>query len=126
MSRKSLNFGMAGEEAAGEALKGNGYKIIARNYRCAFGEIDLIALDRDVICFIEVKTRALPEDYPPFESVTAAKKRQISKVALQYLGENGFLDRHARFDVIAVWPAGDGLRAEIIKDAFELSKGFVY
>lgn len=126
MSKEHINLGIAGEGSAGKLLKDNGYKVIARNYRCIFGEIDLIAMDNDIICFIEVKTRSSPESYPPLESVTAAKQKQISKVAMHYLKENALLDRNARFDVIAVCAEGDDLRAQIIKDAFELGSGFVY
>ena len=52
-----MNLGAAGEKAAAKYLRRRGYRIVARNYRCRGGEIDLIALDADTIVFVEVKTR---------------------------------------------------------------------
>ena len=94
---------------------------MAHSYRCRFGEIDLIAMDGNTLCFVEVKTRSnlavgLPRDY-----VTAAKRERIRKTALFYLSEKN-LDCPVRFDVAEVYRGADGGVARItyMKNAFEV------
>ena len=98
-------FGDRGERAAERALKRKGLKILTRNYRVAAGEIDIVALDRGVIVFVEVKTRVQGE---PAEAVTLEKQRRITRAALWFLKRHGLLETaRCRFDVVAVvWPAG--------------------
>ena len=73
------------------------------NYRCGAGEVDLIALDRCTVVFIEVKTRTQPGFGTPFEAVDRRKQRQIQRAAQQYISENRLHARDARFDVVGVW-----------------------
>ena len=80
-----MSLGAAGEKAAAKALKGNGYRIVARNYRCAMGEIDLIAVDSDTIVFVEVKTRSDDSAADPENNVTYQKQRRLSRAARCYL-----------------------------------------
>jgi putative endonuclease len=126
VSKKSLYLGKAGEEAAVDLLRENGYKILVRNYKTGLGEIDIIADDQDTICFVEVKTRQSDKFGLPNESVLPSKQRQISKVAISYLKENNLLKKKARFDVVSIIYAEDRPCLELIKDAFELSGGFTY
>ena len=84
-----------------------GYKLAAHSYRCRFGEIDLIAWDKSVLCFVEVKTRTNTQMGLPREYVTAGKQARIRKTALFYLCDNG-LDCPARFDVAEVYAAAPG------------------
>ena len=114
-------IGTAHERQAERFLKGKGYRILTRNYRCRSGEIDLIAMDGNTLCFVEVKTRSnlsvgLPRDY-----VTAAKRERIRKTALFYLSEKN-LDCPVRFDVAEVYRGADGGVARItyMKNAFEV------
>ena len=69
----------------------------------ASGEVDLIALDRSTVVFVEVKTRTQPGFGSPLEAVDRRKQRQIQRAAQQYLTENRLHDRDARFDVVGVW-----------------------
>jgi len=117
-----IKLGQIGEEAAIAFLEHQGFSILEKNFQNKLGEIDIIAQDGDVICFIEVKTRKTSAFGSPFESVTPAKQRQIIRVAVSYLKFKGKSDMQARFDVIAVFlEDGRAQKVEIIKNAFECS-----
>ena len=107
-------------------MKDNGYKIIARNYKSALGEVDVIAQDRDTLCFVEVKSRSSARCGAPEEAVSRMKQRKISRTALGFLKEGRLLDRKARFDVVAVVCASDPPQIRLIRDAFELAQDFIY
>lgn len=124
MKDGNIPLGRRGEEIACRYLAGRGYRILARNYRTRLGEVDIIAEQGKTLVFIEVKTRRGRRCGHPFEAVTAAKRRQISKAALLYLAETGRERQAARFDVVAVSLAGGGEPViELATDAFELSYG---
>ena len=101
-------FGGKGEDVAAAILRKNGHKILKRNYRCRRGEIDIIALDGEVICFVEVKARRPGGLFAPNRTVTAAKRRRVRRVARHYLRSNRLLDRVCRFDIISVIQPEDG------------------
>ncbi|MDD4894762.1 MAG: YraN family protein [Candidatus Omnitrophica bacterium] len=126
MSRKDLYLGKKGEEVTAGLLENSGYKIILRNYKTKLGEIDIIASDKDTICFIEVKTRKSDRFGLPSEAISVSKQRKISKVALGFLKERNLLDRKARFDVVSVLYLKDAPQIDLIKNAFELSGDFIY
>jgi putative endonuclease len=127
VSKQNLYLGRSGEELAARFLKKNGYKIILRNYKNRFGEIDIIARDKDALCFIEVKTRSSDRFGLPQEAISAFKKRQLTKVALGFLKEKVLLNVKARFDVVAVIDSAEGnIKTELIKDAFEIEGAFSY
>jgi len=122
MITEKIKLGQIGEEAAVSFLKKNGYRILEQNFRNKIGEIDIVALENDTLCFIEVKTRNSDFFGSPFESVTRAKQRKISQVALSYLKYKNISDRNTRFDVIAVLLDGDRHQSiEIIKNAFQVN-----
>lgn len=114
-------LGQQGEEEAAQFLEKKGYVILEKNYEASFGEIDIIARDRHVLCFIEVKTRQAHE-YAPEESVTYSKQKKLTKLAYQYcLDRDIDLDEEeARFDVVAVTarPSGE-MAIELIENAFD-------
>lgn len=85
MENRNIVLGIMGEEQAASYLDNNGYKIIERNYRCRYGEIDIIALKHDILCFIEVKTRASIKYGAPCEAVDARKKQHIVRCAYDYM-----------------------------------------
>ena len=126
MSKEHIYLGRSGEEKALSFLKGQGYKILARNYRNKFGEIDIVAKDRDTLSFIEVKTRHSDRFGLAQEAVSSAKQRQISKAALVYLKDNNLLGQKARFDVVSVNYSEDNPQLDLIKNAFELDNNFTY
>jgi putative endonuclease len=107
-------LGQRGEAAAARYVRRRGYKILARSDRFGPGEIDLVALDRDRIVFIEVKTRQSQEMGHPAEAVDEQKQRRLARLAVTFLKRHGLLECPARFDVIAVtWP--DGKRRPVIE-----------
>lgn len=92
-----------GENAAVEYLKGIGYGIIERNYRCPAGEIDVVAKDDGIVVFVEVKTRNSTQFGMPEESVNAAKRRKILLSAKFWMSAHGRdCKKGCRFDVISV------------------------
>ncbi len=98
---KIYGLGLKGEQAAKRFLKKKGYKILDANYQCRFGELDLIAKDKECLVFCEVKTRSAGALAAPQESVTPSKQRKMIKTALFYLQQTQF-DGPSRFDVIAI------------------------
>lgn len=99
------SLGNRGEAAAAQFLERLGYRILERQMRGRFGELDLVALDGDVIVFIEVKTRSTTSAGHPTEAITTTKQRKITQSSLAYLKRRGWLERRARIDVISVlWP----------------------
>ncbi|MFH0762664.1 MAG: YraN family protein [Candidatus Omnitrophota bacterium] len=117
-------LGKSGEEAAVDLLKKNGYNIIFRNYKTRLGEIDVIAYDKDTLCFIEVKTRSSDRFGLGQEAVSKPKQRQIAKAALIFIKEKNLLNRKARFDVASVLVSLGLPKINLIKDAFELDPSF--
>lgn len=109
-SSSARPLGVRGEELAARYLKRLGYRILARGHRNTFGEIDLIALDGQVVVFVEVKTRHDTAHGLPSDAVDREKQRRLTRAALGYLKKQRWLDRSARFDVIAVvWSNDNGL-----------------
>ena len=102
-------LGKRGEDAAVRYLKLNGYEIIERNWKCRFGEVDIIARDEDdVVCFIEVKTRRSIEAGIPEEAVTPDKQRRYEKIALSYMiGAEWDDGVNVRFDTIGICVTGN-------------------
>lgn len=113
--------GDAGERACVKYLKRRGCKILARNYRKPYGEIDVIALDKGVLCFVEVKTRHVGSMTQPYEAVTLQKQQRLIRAAQIYLAESK-ADRPCRFDVCEVIVHPDTLKpvdVNYIENAFE-------
>ena len=123
MSRQRQDLGRAGEELALRHLRRLGYRAISRNYRCALGEVDLIARDGDTLVFVEIKTRRHRSTAFAKEAVNARKRRQLSKTALSYLKSKGCPDAKARFDVVAVSLGSGPPHIEVVRNAFELAYG---
>ncbi|MFA5320880.1 MAG: YraN family protein [Candidatus Omnitrophota bacterium] len=107
------------EKAAAEFLRRRGYRILGMNYRCPAGEIDIIAGEKGVICFVEVKSRNSDACGSPAEAVTPAKKRRLCRAAACYLASAGWSEKAARFDVVTVLDPGGDPEWELFRDAFE-------
>ena len=82
---QSYQKGMTYEAQAARWLQEQGYEILWRNFRCRYGEIDIIARDQETFVFVEVKYRSRHKFGSPEEAITAAKQRHISNVALYYM-----------------------------------------
>lgn len=114
-------LGNEGERLAARFLRRQGYRILARRYRTALGEIDLIARDGPCIVFVEVKTRRSASAGQPHEAVHASKQAQLTRLALAFLKRQGLLEHPARFDVVSIVWEGAGGRPQVVhyKNAFE-------
>jgi len=121
VTKERIALGRFGEDLAREQLKGCGYRIVTTNYRCPFGEIDIIARDGDVLVFAEIKTRKNKPLGRVKETVNIRKQRKISKVALAYMKSHNLWGSKARFDVVAIVLLNGKKEIEIIKNAFELA-----
>lgn len=118
MALDRISFGKLGEKEAERVLKKNGYRIIEKNYRCRYGEIDLIARDGDVVAFVEVKTRGGDAFGTPKCSVDKRKQGRIITTSEVYMSEKGLTDQAVRFDVVSIEARGGGYTVELIKNAF--------
>ena len=103
----NLALGAHGEELAAQFLRAAGMEIIDRNWRCRYGELDLIARDADVTVFVEVKTRSGLGFGRPTEAVTFRKRQRIRRLALLWLNEQPGPWQRVRFDVVSVLLADD-------------------
>ncbi|HOW70866.1 MAG TPA: YraN family protein [Phycisphaerae bacterium] len=112
-------LGRAGERRAARFLRQLGYRLVARNYRCPLGEIDLVVLDRHIIVFVEVKTRTSDEYAAPEDAVTLEKQRRLSRSARFFIRQTRSGGRPCRFDVVAI-TLGDAGRMSVkhFKSAF--------
>ncbi len=101
-------LGRDGEQVAAEYLERSGLRILARNWRCSEGEIDIVAAERRVLVVVEVKTRSSTRYGTPVEAITRAKRRRLRRLAVRWLAANGVLFDEVRIDVIGLTrdPAG--------------------
>ena len=117
-----MNSGALGERAAARELRKKGYRLLAVNFRCRFGEIDIIAQNEKYICFVEVKTRREDSFFEAREAVTAEKQTKLCKAAGYYLAYHK-AEENFRFDVMeVVIKASDTfsvLKINHIENAFE-------
>jgi putative endonuclease len=116
MTRNTVAMGAGAEEAAAHLLLERGYHIVERNFRCRAGELDLVARDRDVLVFVEVRSRADGDHGHAAEMVDAQKQRRVARVAECYLALRDPDYREVRFDVVAI----TGGQAELIPDAWRI------
>jgi putative endonuclease len=121
MLNRRQQYGQNRERLAENHLRRRGYKILERNYRTPFGEIDLVARHQKAIVFVEVKARRSRRFGLPQEAVTPTKQRKLSMAALAYLKHYGTVDTDARFDVVTVQDRFSPPRIEVISNAFELA-----
>lgn len=102
MGREKKNTGMAGERIASAYLRKRGYRIIQSNFRTPFGEIDLVTRHKDILVFVEVKSRMTSSLGPPYLAITKAKERHIIKNALFYLKTRRLKNISWRIDIVSV------------------------
>jgi putative endonuclease len=115
----SRGAGWDWERVAEKALVEAGYRILDRNFRAAAGELDFVAEENEVICFIEVKGRHGLGFGSPGEAVTSEKQRRIFRAATAWLSRHGRSRSRCRFDVVAILDGVEGRRTQILRDAFQ-------
>jgi putative endonuclease len=111
-------LGARGEDRAADWYRAAGYEVVARNWRCAEGELDLVVGRPGELVFCEVKTRTSDRFGAPAEAVTVAKQRRLRTLAARFLADHpldaGAAGRNVRFDVVAV----SGSTVDVIEAAF--------
>jgi putative endonuclease len=115
---RRLPYGERSEHLAARHLKWRGYKIIARNFRAAGAEIDVIMMDRDTLVFVEVKARMSDALGSPELAVDGRKQYRIRRAAQVFATRSDGNERPIRFDVVAIVGDGRGRKLEHRKDAF--------
>lgn len=100
-------LGKRGEEAATCFLERREYEILDRNWKCIAGEADIVALQDDTLCFIEVKTRKDAQKGFPSEAVDTRKRSRYERIAACYLKDHDYADVRVRFDIIAILVLGE-------------------
>jgi putative endonuclease len=117
---KKQETGRLGEDLACRALKKKGYRILERNYRCRYGEIDVVARKGDYLVFVEVRSKTGTAFGTPEESVTAQKKQRLAASVMSYLESHVTPQENWRVDFVAVELDAGGSKAsriEIIENA---------
>jgi len=123
-NRWRQELGVAGETLACRELLRRGYEILARRYRTRYGELDIVARDRQVTVFVEVKARSSRRFGSPSEAVTPLKQRKLVMMARDYLARRRLGDIACRFDVVAIThESGRPPSVEVFCNAFELTDG---
>lgn len=107
MRAKDL-LGHNGEELAAGFLENQGMRIVDRNWRCADGEIDIVAIDGDTLVVAEVKTRRSLDYGHPFEAVSAAKLARLHRLASAWCRDHELNASRRRVDVVSVLDSGVG------------------
>ena len=102
MTTPRSRLGALGETVAAAHLEAQGLKVVDRNFRTRYGEVDLIAEDSGTLVFVEVKTRRSLAFGAPEESVTPRKRARLAKVAAAYLQLHGLEQQNWRIDVVGV------------------------
>ncbi len=101
MSKDHIKIGQFGEQKAVEMLKGKGYRILKRNERNKYGEIDIIAMDGKVMVFVEVRTKTGTDFGSPEESINYRKKKRLIRNAKGYVKYNGVKNQY-RIDAVCI------------------------
>jgi len=107
-----------GEDEAVQWLERQGFEVIARNFAGRNGEIDLIAFEGPILCFLEVKARSGPLFGPAVSAVGRTKQRRLSRTAVLFMAKRHFERRPCRFDVLGLDWDGAGWRFSLVRDAF--------
>ena len=117
-TRERSERGRVGEDAALRVYRRRGYELVARNWRCPLGELDLILRRGDRLVVCEVKTRSGAAFGGGYEAVTRSKRRTLRRLAEVFVQQASISIDEIRFDVASVW-VGDGVPdVEIFEDAF--------
>lgn len=119
MADQRKKLGAWGEDLAAQKLEGDGYEILHRNWRCARGEIDLVARAGETLVFVEVKTRRGRNMGAPEAGLTTYKANKLLQLGELYVQQHKLNDLNWRIDLVAVEldPRGKLLRCEHIPNA---------
>ena len=121
MRPPTVEKGQRAEELAARFLESVGYLIVERNYRCRLGEIDIVAEEGGVLCFVEVRSLRSAAHGHPFETIGRGKRSRLIRAVRHYLMRRGGAARQMRFDAVAVLYQPTP-RVELVRGAFECSE----
>ena len=116
---KNQQIGKFGEDEAVKYLIKKGYKILDRNFECSQGEIDIIALDKKEVVFIEVKTRTNISFGEPAEAVNYYKAKHLLSSIEYYIYKRNLMEEFIRIDIIEVYVKNNSIRINQIKNAIQ-------
>src|SRR5919206_3339971 len=117
-SEQTSARGRDGEDATVRLYEARGYHVLERNWRCALGEVDVIATRDDVLVICEVKSRTGVAFGGGYEAVTWSKRRRLRRLAEAFLAERRLQPVRVRFDVASVWLGRRGADVELFEGAF--------
>ena len=124
MTDERAAFGAYGEAAASKELIRRGYRIVERNCRSRWGELDVVAYDGETLVFVEVKARRGAQFGDPASAVDQRKQQRLVRLAQRYLAHRRLGEPLCRFDIVVVDQRDRGRsRVEIISNAFDASCG---
>ncbi len=117
---RHLLDGVRGERTAEKFLKNQRHQVLARNFHCPGGELDLVTRDVDTIVFVEVKARRDDSAADPLEAVAPVKWSRVERAALHFRARHRLEESPCRFDLITIIWNGDVARIEHIENAHEM------
>ncbi len=122
MPTRRTQLGQRGEAMARSFLQERGYRILESNYRCRFGEIDIVAQDGDQTVFVEVRTRLSTAYGTPEESLTSAKQRHLLAASQEYLQRHDMGGAEYRIDLVSIrlGAGSQGPRIDHLQHAVQL------
>jgi len=119
MERDRASAGREGEALAEAHLIREGYEVLARNFSCRHGELDLVVGRAALIVVVEVRLRSSAVWGDPSHTISRAKQRRVVKATLHFLRAHGLFDRMVRFDVISIVGRREAATLEHLPDAFD-------
>ena len=117
-------LGKRGEDYAVNYLRQKGYRVLDRNWKCGDMEIDIVALEKDELVFVEVKTRSTDAWQNPEDAVDELRKRRLSRAANAYIKYHR-LDNRYRFDIVGIVMTDNETRLNHIEEAFTVRSRFI-
>lgn len=119
MEHDRASAGREGEALAEAHLVRAGCAILARNFSCRYGELDLVATQGETVIVVEVRLRSTAVWGDPAHTISRAKQRRVVKATLHFLRAHGLFDRMIRFDVISIVGRGEAAALEHLPAAFD-------
>ncbi|MFP4034149.1 MAG: YraN family protein [Desulfovermiculus sp.] len=121
MVARHLRHGRSGEEMARAFLVGQGYEVISVNWRCRYGELDLVCRNQQIVVFVEVKTRNTSTLETPAEALTHRKQSKLIKSASLFLSQHKMWHLQSRFDLVSVFFQTHHCQVDHVPNAFSVS-----
>ena len=122
MVARHLRYGRFGEEMARAFLVSQGYEVLGLNWRCRYGEVDLVCRIRETVVFVEVKTRNTATLETPAEALTQRKQSKLIKSASLFLSQHKLWHVQSRFDLVSVYFQTHHCQVDHVPNAFSAAQ----